>query len=251
MSRKYLGPNVAQRRSAFFFNTTMLLKPSALVAGMSGKASGGVAFRTTAGLAIRNFVVPINPSTAAQTLRRSGLSDFAKAWGGDLDDGQRQAWADYGRQAGAKNVWGDNIKLSGIAAYQSVNRIIQNCGGTRVDDAPVSMAVPSILSLAIVANHTASVLTLSFSPTPLITPNGLYVFATPALSPGIMNVSNKLRFIGFFDAAATTDSISTEWQAVFGAFPAAAGQRIAVSVAVANADTGAISAYANANTLVI
>jgi hypothetical protein len=218
---------------------------------MSGKASGGVALRTKAGLAIRNFVVPINPSTAAQTLQRSGLADFSKAWGGDLTDGQRQGWADYGRQAGSKNIWGDGIILSGIAAYQKVNRIIQNCGGTRVDDAPVTMAVPSIMSLALTANHTGAILTLAFLPTPLITPNGLYVFATPALSPGIMNVSNKLRFIGYIDAAATAENISAEWITTFGAFPAAAGQRIAVSVAVANADTGAISAYANANTLVI
>lgn len=217
---------------------------------MRGKLNGNVLTRNKGGEVIRNKVTPINPRTTAQMLQRAYTSDIAKAWSDPLTDAERQSWKNYGQIIGAKSIFGNNLILSGIATFQRINRIVLNCGGTLVGAAPLSQAVPSILALNLNASIGPDTLTIDFSPSPLTGTQGLYLFATPAVSPGISNVSSRLRFIGFFPTPTTPLNILTEWQTVFGAFPGATGQRIAITAQVVDSSTGAISAATGASTLV-
>jgi len=224
---------------------------TAMVAEVRGKLNGNVFSRNKGGAVIRNKVTPINPNTSYQALQRSFLSILSKAWANTLTDAQKAAWKALGQVIGQKNIFGANLILSGIATYQRINRIILAAGGTRLDNPPSSLDVTGLTSLSVTANHVGNVLTLAFGPTPCVAPVGLYVYATPPLSPGISNASAQLRFIGFYSAAASGLSIYTAWAARFGAMPATSGKRIAVSVQAVNLNTGAITASTNASTLIL
>lgn len=213
--------------------------------------NGGVHSRNKGGSYIRTKVTPINPTTVHQSTQRSFLAQIAQAYPGVLSDAQRAGWTNFGKSAGAISIFGNGQILSGIAAFQAVNRIILAAGGTLIQDAPTSGNVTSFNSLTLTANHVGPILSLAFTPTPLVGPEGLYLFATPALSPGISNASTSLRLIGYTTAAASPLDISGLWTARFGALPASAGQRIAVTAQVVNINTGAISAAFGASTLVI
>lgn len=220
------------------------------ISDLRGKINGHVFTRTKGGAAIRNKVTPINPRTTYQSIQRANTSNIAKAWANTLTNTQRTGWTAYGKLLGAKNVFGNGIILSGIATYQRINKYILAAGAARVDTAPVSNNVTALTSLAITANHTGGVLTAAFGPTPLVAPEGLYLFATPAISPGITNANSLMRLLAFYSAAATGQSFATAWVARFGAVPAAAGPRITVKAFVLNSTTGAISAPFLATTLV-
>lgn len=223
---------------------------SSNVADIRGKISGGVHSRNKGGAIIRTKVTPTNPSSVHQSHQRSLQSNIAKAWSGTLSDTQRQAWTAGGKTAGAVSVFGNGLILSGIAFFQKVNRIILNAGGSMVLNAPTSKQVDSILSSTLTANHVGSVLTLAFTPTPLVAPAGAYIFITPALSPGIGNVTPYLRFLNFYSAAASPLDLSADWITRFGAFPTTAGLRIGGTIQVVDDTTGAISAAAGFGTLI-
>lgn len=224
---------------------------TAVVSSIRGKLNGNVFTRNKGGEVLRNKVTPINPNTSAQSTQRAYQSDISKAWNGVLTDAQRKSWNDFGRVLGAKSIFGNNLILSGIAAYIKVNRIILNCGQPRIDNAPVSQQVPSILSLVLAGNSVGPTLTATFTPTPLTGTTGLYVFMSPAVSPGISNLSNQLRFVGFFSAATSPLNLLTAWQTKFGSFPTTAGQRIGMTAQVVDTATGAISAVNGTGTLVL
>lgn len=223
---------------------------SALVAGMSGKLNGNVLTRNKGGAVIRNKVTPINPNSSFQARQRAIQSDLAKAWA-TLSDGQRQGWQEYGKVLGTIGAFGNNRILAGMPTYVGINRLIVNAGGTRIDDAPVSQQVPSILNMSLVANSAGPSLMLTFDPTPLVAPAGLYLFATPAISQGIGNVASFLRFVSFTSAATSPLNILADWNARLGAFPISGGQRIAVSAQVLDLTTGAISASNNTSTIIL
>jgi hypothetical protein len=224
---------------------------SALVGEMRGKLNGNVLTRNKGGAVIRNKVTPINPNTLNQAKQRAFLSLLSKFWANTLTDAQRAAWKAFGQVIGAKSIFGNNLILSGIATFQRINRIILAAGGTQISVPPNSLDVAGILTLALTANHIGPALTVAFTPTPAVAPVGMYLFATPALSPGISNASTQLRFINFYSAAVSGFSILADWQARFGAMPAVSGKRIAISVQMVNLNTGALTASITASTLII
>lgn len=221
------------------------------VADMRGKLNGSVHSRNKGGAYVRTKVTPINAQTIPQTRQRAFLSIIGKAWSGTLTQAQRDGWTAFGNTALAKSIFGNVLALSGLAAYQKVNLIILTAGGTRVDTAPTSKVVDAITSISLVANHTGPLLTLTYTPSPQAANTGLYIFATPALPPGIKNFNNRLRFLNYTDASTSPLELHVAWIALFGAFPAAAGPRIGLSVRIVAKLTGAVSAAAHVSTLVI
>jgi len=228
-----------------------LIQYTNLVADIRGKLNGGVHSRNKGGSIIRTKVTPTNPSTVYQQAVRSNVQQIANAYPNLLSDAQRASWTSYGQSAGAISIFGNGTILSGIAAFQAVNLIILAAGGTLLMDAPSTGLISSINSASLTANHVGPALSVTFTPSPLVGPEGIYIFATPAISPGIGNTSTRLRLIGYVSAGASPLDILALWQARFGTFPASAGQRIAVTIQVMNLTTGNISAAFGASTLVI
>lgn len=223
---------------------------TAAVSEIRGKLNGNSFSRNKGGAYIRTKVTPINPSTSYQSAQRAQISNISKSWSADLSDAQRQGWTNFGKLIGAKSIFGNSTILSGIATYQAINRIVLNCGQPMIFDAPISQQVPSILSLTCAADHVAGTLIATFTPTPLVGPQGLYIFGTPPMSPGISNASTQLRFIGFVVAATSPLDITSLWTARFGTFPGASGQRIAITAEVADPTTGAISSTTGTSCIV-
>jgi len=224
---------------------------TAAIAAIRGKLAGSVFSRNKGGEIIRTKVTPINPKSSHQSAQRAIVSDLSKAYSNTLTAAERQAWTSFGQSTNAKSVFGTSLILSGIAAFQKLNIIIITAGGTQINTPPIGQTVVSILTASLVANHTGPLLTLTFTPTPLVTPQGAYIWATPALTAGIGNYNSRLRFIGFTDAATSPLELHAAWTARFGAFPSVAGQLIGIKAQVVSTATGAISSGTQLSTIVI
>lgn len=211
------------------------------IAGYRGKLAGSVYSRNKGGEYVKTKVTPINPKTTFQAKQRAAVSDLAKAYANDLTDDQRTAWTNWGKSTNAKSIFGNAIILSGIAAFQKVNLIVLSAGGSQIDVPPVNNSIPSITTASLDIAVTIPTFNFIFTPHPLITPAGLYLWATPLLSPGIANFQTALRYIGFTVAAASPFDMSTLWTSRFGALPAGPGQRVGVLAQVVDPTTGAIS----------
>lgn len=227
------------------------LQYSALLSDARGKLNGSVLSRNKGGAYIRNKVTPVNPRSSYQTAQRAIVAALAKAYGSTLTAAQRTAWTAFGKTIGNLNVFGNNLILSGIACFQRINIIAMTCGGSQIDNPPTALDAVGVTGVGVIANHTGPVLTVSFAPTPLVSPQGLYVWATPVMPAGKGNFDTNFRFIKFISAAATGVSIETAWVARFGSFPAVAGGQIAVKLGVVDPTTGAVSAFAQAVTTII
>lgn len=215
---------------------------TALMADMRGKLAGTVASKNKGGNILRTKVTPINPKSSFQSLQRAYLSDIAKAWSGTLTAAERTAWTNYGKSTNAKSVFGAALILSGIAAFQKVNIIILSAGGAIIDSPPATDAVVSLTAFTATAVHTASVVTITFTPTPLVSPQGLYLWSTPPLAAGVGNFQSRLRFIGYTTAAASPFTATTLYTARFGALTSSTGKLIGFKASVVDDTTGAISA---------
>lgn len=124
-----------------------IIKFSAAVGDASGKIGGIVFSRNSGGSYIREFSVPVNRRTEGQLLARQRMGALAQRFG-DLSDAYRQGWVNYGRTVGRKNAFGDQIGISGMAAYIAGNSILDSFRQTPslVRDAPptVMEAGPSV-----------------------------------------------------------------------------------------------------------
>jgi hypothetical protein len=223
---------------------------TALMADMRGKLAGTVASKNKGGNILRTKVTPINPKSSYQSLQRAYLSDIAKAWSGTLTAAERIAWTNYGKSTNAKSVFGAALILSGIAAFQKVNLIVLTAGGTITATPPASDAVVSLTEFTATAVHTASVVTVTFTPTPLIATQGLYLWATPPLAPGIGNFQSKLRFLGWTSAAASPFVATTLYTGRFGALTGSLGKLVGFKGAVVDNVSGAISASSQTSAIV-
>lgn len=212
------------------------------VADVRGKWNGQVFSRNKGGSYFRTKVTPINPNTTFQATQRSFQSNLAKRWANTLTDDQRQSWKSFGQLTGTMSVFGNKQIISGIAAYLRINRLISAAGGTVIDDAPSSLDIQNITSGSLAIDSGLSTAVFTFAPTPYSAGQGLYIFATPPMSAGILNFSSSLRFIGYYDAAASPLDITTQWVARFGAIPATGGQAVGISVRAFDIGTGALSA---------
>lgn len=98
----------------------MLIKPGPATSAMSGKQGGTVASRNRYGQYFRQFAMPVNPATDAQTAARARLTQASQGWRA-LSDAQRALWTDYANLTPVLNRVGDSIILSGQAMYVKVN----------------------------------------------------------------------------------------------------------------------------------
>ena len=219
------------------------------VADARNKLGGHVFSKNRNGAYIRQKVSPTQPRSPAQLIVRSSFGSFSKAWGGTLSDLQRSGWTSLASSNPVPDQFGNPQVLTGLQFYQRVNRNLHTIGAIRLDDAPPDQSVEGLTSLSATATFTGSVLTVTFTPSPLDAEMHLVIAATPELSPGrsFFTAFLKLVFADLNDLTTSGLSIYTPWNALFGALQP--GQKIGLSAYVINDTNGAASTPAGASVI--
>ena len=225
-----------------------LIKMSSIgITNLSGKAGGSVYAHNRGGAYVRNFAVPSNPQTQAQSAARAAFGAFASAWR-TLSQEVRDGW-----KAAAENFpyidrFGDSKIMSGENLYISLNRNLELVGESALAEPPVSQGasggvISSAVGLSVLAGEIdftgALELIGEIDPTSM----KVAVYATPAVSPGISYLKNRFRFLNWLEGLATvqlSEIASTDYSNVFGV--PMVGAKVGFRFDIINTATGERSA---------
>jgi hypothetical protein len=214
---------------------------SALVNDARNKQGGTVFSKVRYGAINRRKVSPVQPRTSYQTQVRSLFTLLSKTWATTLTAAQRAAWISLAESNTRKNVFGNNITLTGLQIYMALNRGLQTIGVATISDAPATLSVgaPGTVTLANAAGPPTT-LTVDGGTEPGADDVPVIVAARP-LNPGRRFVGNAYRVILATTAAGTAGpwDIKAAYVAKFGAQPV--GVNISVGVYYVNNVTGAKS----------
>lgn len=211
------------------------------VAEMRGSNAGNTFSRNRGGSYSRNRSTPLNPQSARQTSVRNSLTTITTAWSSTLTQAQRDGWTALAEAFPTTDVFGAALVLSGLQMYVRQNTTLLQAGLSRIDTAPVNLDVQSLLTFALSVDVSDADFDVVFTPTPLAAGSRLQIFATPAFSPGISYVKNKLRLLTTQgDATASPLELASLWTAMFGSFPSV-GQKVVFEGRIINAANGTVS----------
>ena len=159
-----------------------------------GSISGTVYSRNRFGLYTRRRVAPINPRTAAQSLRRELLAALAANWR-NLDPAFQDGWRALAERFAASDSLGQNIRLTGTQLYVGLNARRILVGLPRLDEPPPDIGTPPTLSSVILTvDSTAPDMNISFTPTPLV--GAIVIEGAAPVSAGVNFVGrNKFRLL--------------------------------------------------------
>lgn len=224
------------------------IKFTAFMADARGSVAGTVFSRNGSGAYTRTKVTPVNPQSTAQMTVRTRFGGRSQAWRG-LTQAQRDAWIAAAVNFTKSNVFGDQVKLSGLALYKSLNQNLLNAGQSVIADAPLPASVFGFTTLSATAVNTASVSTLTFTDA-IPAGTSVLVFATPSVSAGKNFVKSEYRQIAVLTSAdASPATISTAYDAKFGAV-GAAGSKIFFKLKPVNDTTGQAGTELSASAIV-
>ena len=204
------------------------------VAAISGKSGGTVFARNKGGAYMRNFVKPTNPSTVYQEEARDRLTQYSNEWR-TMTDAQREAWNAWASEHPVLDRLGAAKTLTGAQAYTKINTNRDLAG-----DGATNSTVPSEPAWAQGLIDTDMAISADVSDNEILLPLGagaaenqiVFVYATPAISPGVTNSQNQERLVavhtitsgevgdGEFDIAA-------DWVDRFGPLTGQTGRKIA------------------------
>lgn len=223
-----------------------LVKLGGLAQDVRGSLNGTVFSRNRGGAYTRQKVSPVQPVTAFNTNARMLFGVISKRWSTVLTDAQRAGWDAFAAVHMFVNVFGDAIKLSGIAFYQAVNRRNAQCGLAMIDTAPATWSVTSPGTCSVVAAVTAGLFT-TFVPSvsaTLLTNEKIYLFVTPPILGARSVQKTDFRLVN--DAAlggiASGDDVFAEVNARFAPLHWATGNKLALRFIIIDTVTGANSA---------
>ena len=225
-----------------------LIKLGALAQDVRGSLNGTVFSRNRGGAYVRSKVSPLQPVSEFTAAIRQAFKATSQSWATQLTPVQRAAWIAFASVHPFVNVFGDSIILSGIAMYQAINQRLMLCGETLVLDAPLSFIVADLGDVVVTSVWAAGACdTLQIVPGRELTyEEGLYVFLTPGLPPGVKVQNPDYRLLcnqdtGLFPSGEDLDGVANE------RYPAAGwttGKQWSLRVSALNKVTGAISASA-------
>ena len=127
------------------------VKFGALAQDARGKIDGIVYSKNQFGAYARQKVSPVQPQTARQTLVRERLTTLSKRFSTIITEAQRAAWNAFAKVNPVVDVFGNPQALAGISAFNRLNTVILNAGGTIIDTPPADLAVTGLLSLSVSA----------------------------------------------------------------------------------------------------
>lgn len=166
---------------------------SALMTTATGKIKGLVASHNTYGQYFRGKVIPVNPNSGLQQLARAAFTVVSQAWR-TLTKAQQAAWAAVSPLLTRTDPLGNQVTLSGQAAYMSANNRQQSAGLAVFTDPPGTvLAAPTVLSSTF--NGTTGVFNLQLEAAP--PEGGTFVILSSALAgPGRNWLPSPTKVIG-------------------------------------------------------
>ncbi len=217
----------------------MKIKFGALVVAGSGKIGGHVAARNSSGSYLRTKVTPTNPRTVDQIAARARLGANAKEWG-LITQAQRDAWNSNAVDFNSKNVFGDDIKLSGINVFSRLNNNLLLIGEPIISAPPIAESFAGPTEVNLVSTVTGDVLTISPDLDVPVGAAGVVRMTAPQ-SAGKKFVKSEFRVIGIAPAgSAAPYDVSAQYIAKFGALPLE-GQKVFAEIYIISKTTGIAS----------
>lgn len=122
-----------------------------MVGQLSGKAGNTVASRNKAGSYFRTRVIPKLVRNARTTAVRSNLAYLAQNWR-NLSSANQNGWIALGTNLVRLNSLGTTYSLTGLQAYESVNRNLFTLGSAFVSAAPVYAPPAALTALTLTAS---------------------------------------------------------------------------------------------------
>lgn len=190
------------------------IKLGTIVTDISGKVGGNVFAKNKAGAYIRRKSTISNPQSVAQMLVRGVFASLSQGWR-NLSDVNRQSWIDGAANFMRMNVFGDNVKLSGKALFQSLNQNLLNVGLAQIDTCPVPSEVPSVSATNAVIDISDNSITL-INQVPLSGGNYVVIEMTPVLSSGKSFLKNDFRKIYHVESLVEADVLWDSFVAKYG-----------------------------------
>ena len=129
----------------------MKYTPGLMVGQLSGKAGSTVASRNKAGSYFRTKTTPKLVQNANTSANRSSFSTLASLWR-TITSAQRGGWRNLGASMTRTDSLGNVYTLTGLQAYESVNRNIATYGGSTVADAPAFTPPAGLVSVTVTAS---------------------------------------------------------------------------------------------------
>jgi len=96
-----------------------------VIGELRGKASGYVFSRNRGGAYVRQYVVPVNPRTGAQTLARAAFTNSASGYN-SLSSAQRAAWDSFALNIYNPRRGSNNGQFSGANAFAACNTVLKS-----------------------------------------------------------------------------------------------------------------------------
>lgn len=129
---------------------------------LSGTVAGQVMARNRYGRYCRNYVLPVNPSTAKQENARAAVGDMAIAWA-SLTAGQRNAWNTYAASVPVPNRIGGTDYITGFNHFVRSNSSRLRIPTDVVSDGPSILSLPAPDStIVITASEATQQLSVAF-----------------------------------------------------------------------------------------
>lgn len=162
---------------------------------LRGKVGAVIYSRNRGGAYVKNYVVPTNPQTPAQTTWRGCWQTCLNAWGQALTEDQRDAWWAFAQVNPRTDIFGDAKLLTGQMMFMSLSTRLFFVTGSYNSDPPagINVVTPKVDTLAIdvsVPSMTFEQRTSRVSGTMLS-----WVWATRAIPSGQRPQKNMFRYI--------------------------------------------------------
>jgi len=221
--------------------------PGAFTPIISGGVGATVFSHNSSGTYIKNKTIPINPSTIYQVSARSLFTTYSQLWR-TLSPANQALWNAFAIANPIVDRVGSLITISGINMYIRCNSNIINGGGSAILAPPFGIAVPAVLTLTGTCIAAAQILT--FTPTPVPVGSAMFCWATAPQSLGKSFVRSQFRLYHISAAAVASPlTVTTFYNARFGAPPAVAGAKIFHRLQFVQLSTGWTSALLQATVL--
>lgn len=167
---------------------------------MSGKIAGNVWSHNKGGQYVRQRVIPVNRNSIRQQVLRTNLAANSRLWLSGLTGAGRQSWVDWANANPVTNRLGHSIQLTGIAAFNALNQLVRDFGGSAVLTTPVGTG-PGIVTGTSVASNTATTIVFTL-PAALAAGQRLQAWWTGAGRASQDPNFNQATLIGYSAAAA-------------------------------------------------